>query len=352
MAERDYQRLTRARMRRTGFLVAFATRSSLWLGKDHLLCVDSNGYSEVYRRFHFRDIQSVTLRLNQRRVWWAITLALPLLVLVAITAFSVPARSLTEWTTGETVGVGVLAGLAAFCAALMLVNWLRGPGCVCHLRTAVQVEEVPSLCRLSRARRVLDRVRPLIVAAQGQLTAEEVERKLVESFGTPPVIEWPAAGLGVQPPQPYQGPFHQALCWLLIADLPLTIASLLLKTGALDAAGMIQLFVTAVFAIVCLAKQHDTDLSPGLKRVPWIVLGSSVVFFFIGAVYAAVFFATHPGTTRDAFSPLNNPGMLLLTVASTGTWVVVGVAGLIGLRKFHQARGGFSEPPPAPLSPG
>ena len=62
MAEKEYQRLTRARLRRAGFFTAVATRSSLWLGKDHLLCIDSNGYGEDYKRFYFRDIQTITLR--------------------------------------------------------------------------------------------------------------------------------------------------------------------------------------------------------------------------------------------------------------------------------------------------
>ena len=53
MAEAEYQRLTRAHPR-SGFAVAFAARSSLWLGKDHLLCIDSTGFSESYKRFYFR----------------------------------------------------------------------------------------------------------------------------------------------------------------------------------------------------------------------------------------------------------------------------------------------------------
>jgi hypothetical protein len=347
MAERDYQRLTGARMRRSGFLVAFTTRSSLWLGKDHLLCADSNGYTEVYRRFYFHDLQAFTIVASNRRAIWNWLLGVPMALCLIYWGYHFLSTESTQ--LGDFI---FATGMASAFALPLLINNILGPACKCFVRTAVQVEQLPSLCRLRRTWQVLDRVRPLIVAAQGQLTAEEVERKMGESVGAPPVIGRSSAGLGVQPPQPYQGPFHQALCWLLIADLPLTVASLFLKAGALDAVSMIQLLVTAVFAIVCLARQHDTDLSPGLKRVPWIVLGSSVVFFFLGAVYAAVFFATHPGTTRDDFSPLNNPGMLLLTVASTGTWVVVGVAGLIGLRRFHEMRGGFPETPPAPLSPG
>jgi hypothetical protein len=49
-----------------------------------------------------------------------------------------------------------------------------------HLRTAVQIEELPSLNRIRRTRRVLDRVRPLIVAAQGPLAPEEISGRMSE----------------------------------------------------------------------------------------------------------------------------------------------------------------------------
>jgi hypothetical protein len=62
----------------------------------------------------------------------------------------------------------------------LLLNNLLGPTCTCHLRTAVQTEELPSLSRVRRVRRVLNRIRPLIVAAQGQLTSEEVSARMRE----------------------------------------------------------------------------------------------------------------------------------------------------------------------------
>jgi hypothetical protein len=66
--------------------------------------------------------------------------------------------------------------LSAFLAA----NTLMGPTCVCHLKTAVQTEELTPLRRLRRARKVLARVRPLIVAAQGELTPEEIAARMAQ----------------------------------------------------------------------------------------------------------------------------------------------------------------------------
>jgi hypothetical protein len=42
------------------------------------------------------------------------------------------------------------------------------------MRTAVQVEELPSMNRLWKAQKILARIRSLIAAAQGELTAEQV----------------------------------------------------------------------------------------------------------------------------------------------------------------------------------
>ena len=41
--------------------------SCFWPGKDHLLCVDTSGYTETYQRFYFRDIQTVILMASNRR---------------------------------------------------------------------------------------------------------------------------------------------------------------------------------------------------------------------------------------------------------------------------------------------
>ena len=54
------------------------------------------------------------------------------------------------------------------------VNLALGPACACQLRTAVQLEDLPSMVRLRRARKILDRLRPLITAAQGEIRPNSV----------------------------------------------------------------------------------------------------------------------------------------------------------------------------------
>jgi hypothetical protein len=166
MPEKQYRRLTRARSG-SGFALISVTRSSLWLGSDHLLSVETTGYSEGYKRFYFRDIQAITIRQTKRHQVWTMILMILIGALGVIAAL-----------VHEPAAWWVLGSFAAFFAIPLIVNFARGPASICHLRTAVQTEELPSLSRVRRAQRILARLRPLIAEAQGQLATEEIPDRL------------------------------------------------------------------------------------------------------------------------------------------------------------------------------
>ena len=174
MAEQEYQRLTRSRAR-GGFSVAFQSRSALWLGKDHLLCVDTTGYTETYKRFYFRDIQALTIRATSRRGIWNWVLAIPTGLCVIGWSY----YFLTESAPSLAAVISALLVTLVF-ALPLLFNNLLGPACATQLRTAVQTEDLPSLCRLRQTRRILDRLRPLIAQAQGSLAPEEIPARMVQ----------------------------------------------------------------------------------------------------------------------------------------------------------------------------
>jgi hypothetical protein len=162
MAEREYHRLTRAASR-TAFSVVSTSRSSLWVGKDHLLCIDTTGYTESYKRFYFRDIQAVILR---KTVVWH--------VMSAILAVIVGFFGLVAFLGQNAVIAWIFGSIGGLFALILLLNIFRGPTCSFHMRTAVQVEHFPSVARVRVARHVLERLRPLIASAQGQLAPEEI----------------------------------------------------------------------------------------------------------------------------------------------------------------------------------
>ncbi|HKW30033.1 MAG TPA: hypothetical protein VJT54_11905 [Verrucomicrobiae bacterium] len=206
MPEKEYQRLTRARSR-SAFAIASMSRSSLWLGQDHLLCIDSSGYLESYKRFYFRDIQAISIQRTERRQWWTIILGCFAFIFFILTVISTPKTSPAQWSGGEIAGGIFLGGLTGLFLLLLLINLSLGPTCKCLLRTAVQIEELPSLNRLHRVRRALARLRPLIVAAQGELAPGEISSRMRVATGTLPKTETAMAPeASISPPTASQTP--------------------------------------------------------------------------------------------------------------------------------------------------
>lgn len=174
MAEQEYERLTRTRSR-SAFALISVSRVSLWLGKDHLLCVETNGYSEDYKRFYFRDIQAIIIRENSAR---------------NVTSFIFGGLAVVLAVIGSTLTYPVAGRVTLLSAAgvsllVAVINFLLGPTCSCQIRTAVQTESLP-LIRIRRAQRFLERIRPLIVAAQGQLTTEEITARMQQPAAANP----------------------------------------------------------------------------------------------------------------------------------------------------------------------
>jgi len=177
-SEIRYKRLSRFRVR-TGL-------SSLWLGPDHILSVNSNGYIENYKRFYFRDIQAIIIQQTSRRAVWNGVLAAPLLgsfigLLACLSSFS-----------QDEVGAIVCATILSIFLFFFVLNFILGMGCACDIRTAVQIQRLPSVRRVPNAKYVLETIRPLIAAAQGgELSAEAVTARMRESIA--PAVAGPAA---------------------------------------------------------------------------------------------------------------------------------------------------------------
>ena len=175
MPEPEYRRLTRTR-NRTLFAVISTSKTSLWLGKDHLLQIDSSGYSESYKRFYFRDIQALVMCKTQVWLYQAIVLA-------AFACFF----GLLPLLGGGPVLAWVFGSIAAVSGLCLVVHLAPGASAKCCLRTAVQTEALPSLGRFRRAQKVFETLRPLIAAAQGQ-AAPSIGSPAIESQPVPPVI--------------------------------------------------------------------------------------------------------------------------------------------------------------------
>jgi hypothetical protein len=139
---------------------------SLWLGTDHLLLAERDGYSENYKRFYFADIEAFTLRETKRRAVYEI-------VLICLLVFFIWMAVITG-----IVGVWIFGSIGALVLVFLILNRTKGPTCVTHVATAVQREEIPSLRRSRQAEKTLREISEAIAAAQGGiLSAEEVRQR-------------------------------------------------------------------------------------------------------------------------------------------------------------------------------
>jgi hypothetical protein len=181
MAQKKYQRLTRLRAR-SQFAVVYRTRSALWLGDDHLLLLETSGFTENYKRFYFRDIQTITVQETGRGRVWNIILGSILLLSTFVMFLTWPSGAPARWNGGAFAGEIALATVMFISGVFLLVGLVAGPTCKTYLRTAVQTEELAALCRVRQTRKIMDKIRQLMVAAQGQITGEEVSVRMQETM--------------------------------------------------------------------------------------------------------------------------------------------------------------------------
>jgi hypothetical protein len=322
-APASYTKLPGRGLRRAVFAVS-ATRCRLWLAADHLLAVDYTIASEEYRRFYFRDIEAfIVRRTAQRQVWNWILLALLLLTAVP---FFVAWRS--EGSGGFLITALIVAG---FWSLLLLINTLRGPTCQTHIRTAVQLEQLPSLSRLPVARRVLRLVQPLIVEAQGAATSEELGTAPWMIAATP-VGAAPAVRSEPKPVRADRGRLHGALFGLLIVEAVLTAVAFFFSDEPISIFSLLALLGGAIVCVTALIRQGETDLSAAVRGVAKVALGYYILKCVIAFVYMMIFAVRNPGAHMvTGLEMVHERGFSEVAIGSAGVAAAIGLIGLIVL---------------------
>ena len=150
------------------------TQLSIWLGPDHLLQIEGDGYAERYRRFYFKDIETFTIRRDNRQRNYTIFFV----IVLAFFAWGI--------VVAPSPGGIVLSVPAGFLLLFLIINLAKGPSCVTHVTTAVQRQEIQSLRRVRAAERALVAVLAGSHATQGLLSAEETRMRF-ELRTAPPV---------------------------------------------------------------------------------------------------------------------------------------------------------------------
>lgn len=131
--------------------IQVATRHRLYQASDHLMLVQSTGFTEDYRRIYYRDIESVIVRPSHRR--GATTLVL---VLITFILFLLPLAHV-NWIAAAVCAIPFLVGI--------VINLLKGPSCQCHVNTRVQSLALPTPQRFSKV--------PILIQLLREKTAAE-----------------------------------------------------------------------------------------------------------------------------------------------------------------------------------
>jgi hypothetical protein len=152
-----YKKLSRQRQRLTAH-----GYSRLWLAHDHVLLVTSSGYSEEYRRFFFSDVQALFIRKTR----WGAGLNW------MFGGFAVLLSAMSFAVSNE--GKIFLWILASLCVVAAGINAVLGPTCTVNIQTAIARHPLEPLQRLRAARKVIARILPVISAAQGEVSSDQL----------------------------------------------------------------------------------------------------------------------------------------------------------------------------------
>jgi len=134
--------------------------TSYWIGPNHLLVVEVSNYVERYRRFYFRDVQTILVQDSPVRLGWNIGFG----ILAGLALLGVLASAISA-SQGEVV-VAIWFAFFLLFAGCLVINTRRGPSCSVQLRTAVQNQKLPGIRRWRKAEAFVAGITPFINAAQ------------------------------------------------------------------------------------------------------------------------------------------------------------------------------------------
>jgi hypothetical protein len=305
--------------------------NTLWLGADHMLSIDSKRVSEDYKRFYYTDIQSVVTRKTIHGKIQNLFLGLFCVLLTLLAAIIGG-----SWV----IFFGIMAGLFLL---ILLFNCLLGPTCECHLKTAVQTEKLPSLNRLKYTRKAMDSLRPLIEKAQGTLTPEAIEEKVLKE--TRQATSPSAARKAGKVLRHAHGSFHKILFRLLLAWGLFAGIFIFYNHVAVTLLSSATTMATGVFVIIALVKQHESDMKDSVRAITWTTLGFVCISFFLSYILFFVTMVKNPEAVRNQWklfkafstlSPMESPWLMGIAVFSVACSFILGVSGLISLKGFRQ----------------
>lgn len=304
-------------------------QASLWLGNDHILSVESNSYTEYYKRFYLKDIQAILVRRTSHRRNTNIVLGALACGFLLLLAAGGGAAAF-----GTTIASGLLIAL--------FVNSVLGATCICQVKMPLAVHEIPSLCRLRKARRAMETILPLIRSLQGDFSPDEM-RSLTGNAGGMQPAPLTAGGQITssrhQLTEAYGGGVHLIAFGLLLGHVIIACIQCyspsrpVLTLFGFEATALLILLITA------LIRQKGKAVPGPVRGMTWTALVVCTLSILTGYVYLILYLVRHHSkalfkdqealiSTMARVTPADNPLMIKVFI---GFMVVLSLCGILGI---------------------
>jgi len=313
-------------------------RARLYMGKDHLLCVNNIGYTESYKRFYYKDIQAITVYKTADSIIWSVFFAI-------CTSISILIALMIDSLTFSIVFVWIPVGLFL---VLFLVNVLRGPTCITHLYSAVTKEKLLSLSRMRSAQSVMNTLRPFIDTAQGTLSGDALNEHVDIMTGKSTVEIKPRIVSRKESKSVpyYDGRYHEILFFLLFLWGAQDLTKFFFNHSTLTLFGWVVGLGIGIVVIFAIVKQHNSLMKEKgwLVGITWATLGYLFLYFYIN--YFIIIFTSgfkDPEIMQNQRAlldlhayrlPLDNPYIMSFYIVSIVYAFTSVTLGLILLRRY------------------
>jgi hypothetical protein len=272
------------------------------MGDDHLLLVESSGYTEQYKRLHFKDIQAVIIRETSRKR--------DLSVLFAALAFlsATPALIHLDVLDSPFSFMGILFSVLFLTA--LLVNILRGATCACSVQMPLATHELPSLRRHQHVEILLDRLKPQVERVQGRLSREDMKAGLYRlSLARAHAVQNVNPYGHSEPQQLQDGScrLHYLAFGCLFLDVVLTWLTLHHNNLPLTILSTITSLFLFILLVTAVVKQRRSRIPGVAKTLVWSALILLVVYslFCWGYMYGVFILAQRVDVFRDQWTLLS-----------------------------------------------
>jgi len=307
----------------------FVGKDTIWAGADHMLLVESTGMSEDYKRFYYKDIQSISITRTKTEI------IKNSFISVLALLFFLMASSFLKSEEGLSIFLFIISSVFFL---FLIINLIQGASCICWITTAVQRIKLKPVNRCRQAVKMMTIIGPRIEQVQGVLPLNELGERMNARAPSADVKKATySPGIPVETLRFwYKTLFIMCLagaglgCFLLYSH---SLFPYLL--GSMFGIGFV------IVTIITLVKQSQWEKKSSVSFLPWVIIGVFILDLIEG--YSLLMMMIFKGAKNPDF--MNNQIVLMEKMAALNHFdiplalaadivgivaiLIVGLAGLV-----------------------